>query len=268
MSDFDRRWKINTTVNPEDEFRKFKIRLMNDFKNIDSAMTKLGVYQYCMELAIDEVWQDPDRYDAFSEPISKNVSDSLDVENNIAEFFRKIEIIFRSEFSSDHIRGLYIKSLLRSLQLSRLEVDIKVLKKQVITVPKGEKFLDEEVDTTLSFLSGNSNKHLLDALKFYYEKNFIKSAESIRRSLEEFLRSQLGNKKGLKQNIVELGKLLKKDNRDAFIREIIMGTFSKLDYFFNNNSKHNDGDISEEENEFLIYQLASLMKYINEVTNQ
>ena len=108
--------------------------------------------------------------------------------------------------------------------------------------------------------------HILqNALKLYLEgpDKFIKSAESLRRSLEEFLRYKLKNNAGLKANITNLQNKLKQDKRDSIIRNIIGTVFTKLDEYFNENSKHNDGDIDETEIEYLIYQTGVLMRYVN-----
>jgi len=134
---------------------------------------------------------------------------------------------------------------------------------EVILYPKGEKELDNElVNFPLSFLDKDSGAHFVQALKFFQSKNFIKSAESLRRSLEEFLKKKLNNTKGLDANITELQKKLKSDGRDAQVRNIIGSIFNYLDQYFNDNSKHNDGDINNTENEFLIYQTGLLMRYI------
>lgn len=76
------------------------------------------------------------------------------------------------------------------------------------------------------------------------------------------LKDKLGNG-GLKANITELQKKLKLGDKDKQVRNIIGATFNFLDQYFNDNSKHNDGDINDSENEFLIYQTGLLMRYIN-----
>jgi hypothetical protein len=124
------------------------------------------------------------------------------------------------------------------------------------------------VDKTFSFLNETSSRHFIDALKSYQKltpADSIKSAESLRRSLEEFLRFKLGNQQGLAANIQELTKRLKTDKKDPVVRNVIFQTFSNLNQYFNENSKHKDGDIDDVENEFLIYQIGLLMRYINRV---
>lgn len=117
----------------------------------------------------------------------------------------------------------------------------------------------------LSFLNEKSNKHFEDALKFCKNKNPIKSAESLRRSLEEFLRYKLKNKAGLTENLRSFQKKLKAVSTPE-IRNIIFTVFNHLDEYFNEHSKHGDRNIEELENEFLIYQTGLLLRYINEIT--
>ncbi|MBC6415943.1 MAG: hypothetical protein GDA46_06090 [Bdellovibrionales bacterium] len=117
------------------------------------------------------------------------------------------------------------------------------------------------VNKALSFLNKNSNKHFEEALKFYENKTTIKSAESLRRSLEEFLRHKLKNQKELQENIETLQKKIK-NNSNVEVRNIIIQIFKYLDKYFNEQSKHNDDNIKDSENEFLIYQTGLLMRYI------
>ena len=67
----------------------------------------------------------------------------------------------------------------------------------------------------------------------------------------------------MKIRISEFQTKLKSDKRDAQVRNIIGSIFNYLDQYFNENSKHNDGDIDDAENEFLIYQTGLLMRYLN-----
>ena len=150
--------------------------------------------------------------------------------------------------------------------MSDVNVAITITNGDVILYPKGEDKLDEKlVNETLSFLNSKSGTHFEQALKFYQSNNPVKSAESLRRTIEEFLRFKLNNNNGLDSNITELTKKLKDENNDIQVRNIISATLRHLDVYFNENSKHNDGDITEPENEFLIYQTGLLLRYINRV---
>lgn len=161
-------------------------------------------------------------------------------------------------------KSIILKKIIEAINLSDINVSIAVLKEEIILYPKGEKVLDKElVELPLSFLDEKSAEHFTQGLQFYQNRKFIKSAESLRRSIEEFLKFKLNNKKGLQSNIIELQKILKTKDLNVQIRNIISQVFTLMDQYFNENSKHNDGDINEKENEFLIYQIGLLMRYIN-----
>ena len=119
----------------------------------------------------------------------------------------------------------------------------------------------------LLFLNESSNNHFIDALRFYQSKDYVKSADSLRRTVEEFLHYKLSNSTGLKGNISKLQKILKEDKKDSNIRNILFSVFRYLDEYFNDNSKHNDGNIDDTECEYLIYQTGVLLRYINRALN-
>ena len=193
--------------------------------------------------------------------VDVTVTDRITYEENEIEFYRLIEVILL--LLQGYKVSDYIRKVEEAVEISDVNCAIKAYENKVILYPKGEEKLDEElVNYVLSFLDESSNKHFEDALKFYQSKNWVKSAESLRRSLEEFLRFKLKNKKGLKENIGNLEKKLKDEKNSSKIRNIIFQVFNYLDSYFNENSKHNDGKIDEVENEFLIYQVSLLMRYI------
>lgn len=269
IAQFNRRWNVSNDIPYEDEFRKFKIRILNILENIDRQVTEESVSIFCRLYGIPEEWQ----YSYMGDKKwSKNIINHLKSENNEVEFYKILEVIF-----SLHIPGLmgygrevYSKKSIydevcQAIEFSNINLATTMIKKgEIIFYPKGEELLDEDlVNMILSFLSGSSHQHFVDALKFYQANNFIKSAESIRRCIEEFLRIVLNNKDGLKNNVKLVQKKLKSDKKHANIRNIIGNIFNYLDHYFNDESKHNDGELGDEENEFLIYQSALLMRYIN-----
>jgi hypothetical protein len=269
---FNKRWDIRTTDSYEEAFSKFKTRILNVFKDIDFQVSSESKTKFCQYYAIPEKV----RPSKNGKPRSSGLIESrLRMQNNEKEFYRLIEIILLLDISHDGFSNRpydttkqnIIRGVEESIKLSEVNVSISIISKNnVILYPKGEELLDEElVDLPLSFLNAESAIHFVDALKFYESNSSIKSAESLRRTIEEFLKNKLENTKGLKENIVELLQKLKSDNRDPIIRNIIHKIFDYLDIYFNENSKHHDGDINEAENEFLIYQVGLLLRYINKV---
>lgn len=271
---FNQRWRIPyTKTNPQEEFIKFKARVLNFMHDIDSHVSESSVAIFCRFLGISEKWHH-DRFDPYSSAWGTNIKDRLIGESDETEFCKLLEIIFSLDVqtSSDGYRMTYSKEilyrkLLQSIDFSNVNLATKALETgEIIFYPKGEEILDENlVDKVMEFLDDTSNSHFVEALKFYQAKKYIKSAESLRRALEEFLRHKLKNKKGLAENKSELGKSLKTSSTDAQIRNVIVQILGYLDQYFNENSKHNDGELDDAENEFLIYQTGLLLRYINRI---
>ena len=274
MEKFNKRWNITSTDSHKEAFNKFKRRILNILENIDHHVKKEGIEKFCQYYGIEKIWQK----DSFA--LNENIIKRLRAEKAEEEFYRLIEIIFSLDITINMVdaddfglvyhddnyrKKILLKKTIEAIELSDINLSIAVLNNdEVILYPKGEEKLDDElVNYVLSFLDGKSDEHFKDALKFNQEKKYIKSAESLRRALEEFLKSKLKNTKGLKNNIIELGAKLKSDGRNPQIRNIISQLFSYLDEYFNKNSKHEDGDIDSLENEYLIYQIALLIRYLN-----
>lgn len=290
-ADFNRRFNISSTSDsPEEAFKKFKQRIITVFQNIshiyydngyenklqttvDHIVTEESVFNFYQNYCIDQKYD----YD-YNIDQKTTIINRLKNEKNEKEFYRLIEIILFldiSDFedntygnvilvSKNEIKNTLIKNIKEAIKMSDVNVAItKNSQGGIILYPKGEKKLDDTlVNQTLTFLNPESNKHFEEALKLYQKNNPVKSAESLRRCLEEFLRHQLENKKGFEQNIKTLQTNIK-GKSDPKVRNIIFQTFNCLDQYFNENSKHKDGNIDEPENEFLIYQTGLLMRYIN-----
>ncbi|MFA7614147.1 MAG: hypothetical protein WCY48_07900 [Candidatus Caldatribacteriota bacterium] len=266
---FNRRWNIDPKESPEESFNKFKTRILNIFNDIDQHVTEASISEFCQFYGIQEVWE----YNyAGTTKWGQNIVHHLVQENIPVEFYKLLEVIFALQITSEYgyshdikySKEILLRETSKAINYSNVGLDMQIKDGEVIFYPKGEELLDDElVNIPLSFLNTKSSEHFIDALRFYQDKKPIKSAESLRRTLEEFLREKLTNQKGLDANITELQKKIKTDGRDAQIRNIINSIFTYLDQYFNSNSKHNDGDIDEVENEFLIYQTGLLMRYIN-----
>ncbi len=270
IKSFNKRWNIEENIGPVEKFSKFKNSILDIFLDIDRYIDKENIGLFCRALGIREYW----RSVGIDSIIGKNIINSLEGEDNFEKFIRLLEIIFSLD-----IRGLrgyrgelifsrekLIKKMKEAVYFSGVDIEISVNKNNdVIFYRKGEELLDKElVNKVLSFLDDKSNKHFEDALKFYQNKEYVQSAEELRRSLEEFLRFKLKNNNNLKVNFDNIGKELK-SGVDVKIRNIISQIMIYLDDYFNENSKHKDGNLDENDNEFLIYQSALIMKYVNEV---
>lgn len=268
---FNQRWNIKEKESYEESFNKFKTRILNIFEDIDHKVADESISLFCQIFGIKEEWE----YGTMDNRYSENIINYLEQEENEIEFYKILEFIFALDIHSSmgyrheiiYSKETIYRDVCRAIEFSNINLTTTQTKNgEIIFYPKGEKFLDNViVNNTLSFLNKESSEHFEQSLKYYQSKKSVKSAESLRRANEEFLRHKLKNNKGLQVNIIELQKKLKDDNRDSQVKNIIFQTFSYLDQYFNENSKHNDGDIDNAENEFLIYQTALLMRYINQV---
>ncbi len=272
---FNRRWNISTDCTPEEAFKGFKRRMLNLHNNIDSLVTNEGHISFYQYYAIKpEFTRDhsaPITAKNFANPPQKTVTIINHLKKlQFLEFLQCIEVIHRleksKEYREDNLNEYLFKEISTSIQYS-LGVTFhlgKDNKGYILFYKSGEKELDEKVvNKTLSFLDDNSNKHFEDALSMYFNGKHVESAEKLRRTLEEFLKYKLGNSRGLNNNIKELRLKLKNKGIDGSVRNIIFQNFNYLDKYYNDNSKHNSKNISENENEFLIYQTGVLINYIN-----
>ena len=264
--DFCKRWNVEYVEDSFKEFQKLKVRIENTSSTYSGELClKLIHFEFCKKIGLS---------------IESSVYYYLTKTSDEAEYFWRLENILNilnkqaysaklnAPFIKDRINHghLFLHRLFEAIDISCTNLGYSSTKEgEIILHPKGEKLLDKElIENALNFLNEASTKHFIDALKFF-EKSPIKSVESIRRCIEEFLRYKIKNKQGLVANIKNLQEKLKVDQKSSQIRNIIFQIFSYLDMYFNDNSKHNDGEVGKAENEFIIYQGALLMRYVNEV---
>ncbi|WP_367607864.1 hypothetical protein [Legionella sp. W05-934-2] len=241
--------------------KSFRAGVMNFLDELDNNLGKSQIKRFCSWYG--ETYQDN---------ISGNIYKILSKEQNFNKFLFKLESVFSLNFALGEslYKDLRIKYQIELYHYikeifdnSKLPIGFERIGGQVIIFPQGCDFLDKElVIKTLKYLDENSHKHFSDALHHYMESKYIKSAESIRRTVEEFLKYKLESPKGLEKNISLLLNTIKSQSLPE-IRNTIHKTFDCLDKLFNEHSKHNDGDITENECEYLIYQSALLMRYVD-----
>ncbi len=280
---FNKRWDISSSESYEQAFQKFQRRILNIFEDIrnysltgiDQVITAEGALDFRQYYGIQEKFHVMQKI---------TIIDRLRNEKNEKEFYRLIEVIFLCFDNPYSIKRHMLKKIKEAVEMSEVNAAMREDSQgNIMFYPKGEKTLDEAlVNKPLSFLDEKSNRHFEEALRLYQSKKHVKSAESLRRALEEFFRHKRQNTKGLAKNIKKLPeenqkgdeselpgniqdqeKTLKKGGASLEIRNIMRQTFHYLDQYFNEHSKHKDGNITEAENEFLIYQTGLLLRYIN-----
>ncbi|MDP2668483.1 MAG: hypothetical protein Q8P07_01465 [bacterium] len=258
---FNKRWNVLPEADETYVFIAFKTRMINIFRDIDSHVYTTDVRAFCKIFSIDYAEDHRRGY----------IINALNSAHDLITIYKMLEIIFAFEiydnerYVTEHKgKGWYFRETEEAFALSNIQARIVLTgQKEIIIAPAGEEKLDKElVNYALSFLHKNSNQHFVAALKFYDKRDWIHCAENIRRSVEEYLREKLKNNAGLEANISTVGGVLKNQKSPAQIRSIISITLGHLDKFFNEHSKHNDGDFEEADAEFLIYQTGLLMRYL------
>lgn len=262
---FYKRWNITTTENEQEKFINLKKRVLNHLDDrFLSCLWEYSCFELCQTLWISIrnktiLWP-------FWNYTEKDYSVIIKYFQDIAsweDLYYFLEEVCVQSFEKKDYKNEFIEKIIEIIDFSNLSVRIERNETGIIFYPKWEEILDENlVNWPLSFLSDNINQKFQNALNFYLQKNYIKSCEECRRALEEFLREKLWNTKWLAENIKELSKELKINDSITDMRNITFQNFNFIDKYFNENSKHNDGDLQDFDNEFVIYQTGLLMRYI------
>jgi hypothetical protein len=97
MEKFNKRWSITSADSYEKAFAKFKIRILNIFKDLDQHLTSGSITAFCQYYGIKEEWHSQP-YGDYS--WSTNVINRLNGEVDEKEFYRLIELIFSLDITS------------------------------------------------------------------------------------------------------------------------------------------------------------------------
>lgn len=254
MENFEKRWNINSSNN---DFDSFKIRAMNLLKGIDNKVSKNDISKFCFILGIEEKYS----YINYDEKTSFIIISYFDNCFNLINFLKGLEVLFSFNINFGNLVNL----IADAIKLSKIDVKIYIDKKtkEISFFKAGEIILDKKVNEVLDFLENKPKEHLIKGLKFFKNTEYINSIGEVRRCLEEFLKIKFNNKKGLKANISNIPK----NKTESQIRNIIQSIISYLNQYFDKNEKHEDGKIinREEECEFIIYQVISIIYYLNKI---
>lgn len=141
LSEFNKRFDFIEDSSYEEEFKKFKARVLNILKYIDRYTSAEGIRLFCQILGIPEKWNSP----PYGESYSENIINSLLKEDNEKKFYRLLQIIFSFlpiEISRFTSREKLIYQISQAIELSNINLSITVKKEEVIFYPKGETTLD------------------------------------------------------------------------------------------------------------------------------
>ncbi|MCX7119971.1 MAG: hypothetical protein NTZ86_08960 [Legionellales bacterium] len=246
---------------------QFKNGIANCLDHIDTMIPSQEIRRYCGWFGVKASFNL-----TMSGEYGKNIYNCVTKEDDWGRYLLKIEQIFYLNFTSSREKNELFKNVSEIFQNSELSLNFILSKDSYVVYPNGSDFLDKEiVNKTLKFLNNEAHEHFICALRLFSKQNkadYIKCSESIRRSFEEFLKFTLQNQKGLKENIKIIEPRLKNDHKINEIRSIFHSYLDVMDKFFNENSKHKDGDIGAADCEFIIFLAALLMRYLSQIKQE
>lgn len=265
---FYNRFGIEDDIPEPMALKGFRTGIKNYLADIDTKIQDDDVKRYCSLFGFEVNWV----YDVLQRRSGKNIYECICGEADWIKYLHKIQELFYLKIHASDPSGYNNTLFTRVKELivnSKLTIDIIQSQEEYLIYPAGSSFLDNElIVAPLKFLDEKSHGHFIQGLKSYSNKNetdYRKAAESMRRTLEEYLRVIFNNDKGLKENIVLIGKALKELKKQAEIKSLFHSFFDYLDKFYNENSKHNDGDIGEAECELIILETGLLIKYLDRI---
>ena len=177
--EFFKRWDLDDETNSYEELVKFGNRLfgLQEFRHYDLRGAENDFY---LVTGISKNHQNVITFlnQQFSQCVENNKIDEV----KLKHWFWFLEVFLTT------IRKNLQTKISRAIDISDINLSIQITDDEVILFPRGEEELDKKlVDEVLSFLDSKSQKHFIDALKLYQKQDWIKSCESIRRAIEEFL---------------------------------------------------------------------------------
>lgn len=257
------RFGIENSITEIAVLENFRVGVNNFLADIDYKIPEEEIIRYCSFFGFEVERM------THSGELDENIYKCISLEPKWFVFLHKLQELFYLKFNNDALKRQFFFKIKELVNSSKLSIDLIQSKGEYIIYPLGSSFLDNElIVAPLKFLDGNSHKHFIEGLKSYSSKNkndYIKAAESMRRTLEEYLRVVFMNDKGLKENIGLVGKTLKNLEKQSEIRSLFHSFLDYLDRFYNDNSKHQDGEIGGAECELIILQTGLLVKYLDKI---
>ncbi len=319
QNEFLKRWKVTPiSIHIDEEIELFMDRIFNLFKNYGNYT--LHGYEYNLDLnhKLFDIYYPSSPYG----DVNKKIYWLLNKDGGVLNFLFKLKFLInhacRFYYVHDYGNTLskqfldayhvdLIENLIKCFELSN--VNIKMLLNPLIDpddgetyaynvdfYPKGDEVLDNAlIDELIPWLSENSKKLFQEALKSYLERDYENSANSLRKSLESWLKFSLGVDKTMNNIFSNLGDEVKrvirakyterygKDQEKVnaqltFIGDFIGDTFPSLEKIFKKYEiPHNNGGLKhakievvnllDSELEFMIYQTGAIMRFIDKVLN-
>lgn len=298
-----RRW--NTNLNYEEEFLKFKNRLIDVINRLigDYLTENSDVDKHFFEIFNLDKGDKP--YVKKAEPRYKNpltepfmqdaiksfqpVSytdkgfgdthvyrcvDSCETLQDLAKAFQFIFWALEANYDETQARTLEIVKEIKRLSVLTPSASFAVHKrgKQFIVYPSGDQFLDRGIiDCTLSGLEDYPEvaEHFEKALGIYLRgetSQYRNLLDNLRFALEQLLKKVLGNQKSLENQKTHLLPWLKDKGLHSQVGNLYEKLLSTYQIYQNDAVKHNEA-FSLDEVEFMIYLTGNFMRLILKLAN-
>ncbi|MBF1043521.1 MAG: hypothetical protein HXL07_03450 [Candidatus Nanosynbacter sp.] len=254
-NDFRRRWGL-----PEEDFDEKFRKAINRIlaftgNNIEVYESRSRDFAYIAGVPINAYWS----FIANNFRIREYILEA----KQPYELAEKIENLLKSRILTD----LQKEKICKIVNNESIGIRISKDKKgNYITYPQGEPMLDEKVvERTLLSIDGKSASEYTEALKAYSSGRWNDSSNATRRTLEEYLRQYLNNKKGLQANIKTIGSALKEAGVADHFRNSITSQLNTLDSHYNPGSKHGSNTQGAAEAEYLIYSVGVIVNTLEQL---
>jgi len=324
QNEFIRRWKAPELVsNSEDEVQQFIIRIMRLFETY--SYYRVYIEEIC-DYANYQLYVNNKELGILFPTIKLQGSAYEQIHNVITEskdflsFLFKLRLLINTVISfvkympypyegiEDEKTCLYIRHtdfiehLKKCFEISNINVKLLLDRTnhpyyfEIDFYPKGDKVLDKTlVDEVLPVLNESSKHEYLQALKCYLDKEYVKSADHLRRTLESWLKETFNLDKTLNNILKNIDKEISKalgskietkfgKNTDktnlqlSYISTFISEAFPSLINLFDKYEiPHNNGGLKhatatvarlmEAELEFMLYQTGAIIRFINNILN-
>lgn len=194
---------------------------------------------------------------------------SLNDENSLVEYCRCLDGFFSLPLSEAELRGLY-GGFTQDLAASSIPVRIAHRGDYYAFYPRGPRVLDENViDDDLEWLSDYKTAigPFRKALTQYSDPTRQHDAlDSLRRSMENFLRQLLGNGNALEDNKTVLIQWMKNHGTNAETQRMMKSLFQGYYDYQNSHVKHGDEGWKPVEVDFILYLTATFIHLLIELS--
>ena len=266
LGSFRKRWDVDTT--DREQFREFQSRALHTVASVlgSDLVSRSDLTNEYLRI----IGQPPD---FVAHRLARSANDTPIwhvLEYPIVwawEFVFHLESLFHLSLAAETLEQL-ATSLRENIEASGAPVVLAHSKGSYIFYPKGVKLLDEHVvNADLEWLSDYPKALTAFKNALVQSSDSAKQREvldSLRVSLENFVRQLLGNRKSLENNKDALLKWMDDHNTNTETRNMMRELFQFYCNYQNNHVKHGDG-WKPAEVDFILYLTATFIHFLAEL---